>query len=315
MKNIILYCIFFVFITLVALLFSHGPLQNSLIVYIPANATVSDISNKLERKSVIRNPLIFKFFFKLLLKDKKMVAGEFVFPKYNSLLNVILTITNPNNVYKRKLTIPEGYTIDQIKKILLENQYLEGPLPLYIPEGSILPETYVYYKGDSRSKIINQMQLAMRKYIEDLWEKRDKNLIYRNINEALTLASIVEKEAILDRERALIAGLFINRLKIRMRLQSDPTVVYGLKNKKYGSPITKKDLQSKHSFNTYLIYGLPPHPIANPGKESIYAVFFPAKTNHLYFVADGKGGHNFSADLKTHNDYVKQWRKVEKKLK
>ncbi|KAL0265530.1 UNVERIFIED_CONTAM: hypothetical protein PYX00_010923 [Menopon gallinae] len=173
-----------------------------------------------------------------------------------------------------------------------------------------MPNTYYFYKGESRSSIICRMRKDMLEYINPLWKKRDLSLPFNSKEEAIILASIVEKETSLASERALIAGVFLNRLKLNMKLQSDPTVSYGL-NMRDAKGLTRKHLQTHTPYNTYTNKGLPIAPIANPGKASLYAVFHPAKTDYLYFVADGSGGHKFSKTLEEHNKNVANWRKLQ----
>ncbi|KAL0263799.1 UNVERIFIED_CONTAM: hypothetical protein PYX00_011098 [Menopon gallinae] len=174
-----------------------------------------------------------------------------------------------------------------------------------------MPNTYYFHKGETRCSIIDRMRKGMLDYVNTLWKNRNPSLPFRSKEEAIILASIVEKETALPSERALIAGVFINRLKLNMRLQSDPTVAYGL-NRANAKGLTKGDLKTDTPYNTYTKKGLPIGAIANPGKASLYAVFHPEVTNYLYFVADGTGAHKFSSSLDEHNKFVANWRKIQK---
>jgi len=214
--------------------------------------------------------------------------------------------------YYRKLVIPEGLTNYQIKQILSDNndfivgEYTEPP------EGSLMPETYVYKYGDSKTMLINAMQTSMNNFINAQWEQRDDIVKDLSINEMLILASIIEKEAAVNEERGLIAAVFVNRLAYKMRLQADPTVIYALSEGRgiIDRQLTKADLNAENPYNTYKVHGLPPSPICNPGKQSIMAVAHPAKVNYLYFAKDPGGQHhNFSHNYKTHRLNVEKLRK------
>ena len=213
------------------------------------------------------------------------------------------------------LTIPEGLTVAQVLEIVQKEPILTGdvgPLPF---EGSLLPETYEYQRGEKRESLIQRMKKAMEQTLGALWSTRDPHLFFKTPKEALIFASIVEKETPLDQERPLVAGVFLNRLKKKMKLQSDPTVSYGLTQGK--SPLlralTYADLKAPSPFNTYVIESLPPTPIACPGKKSLEATFHPQQTQALYFVADGKGGHIFANTFSEHTQNVRNWRKFKKK--
>ncbi len=183
-----------------------------------------------------------------------------------------------------------------------------------VPEGSLMPDTYYFYKNDTKQSIILRANKAMTIYLDNLWQNKSPTLIYKNKKEALILASMVEKESALRSEKNMIASVFINRLRLGMKLQSDPTVAYGL-GKANADRLKKSELHKITPYNTYTKYGLPINPISNPSKSSLNAVFFPAKSNYLYFVADGSGGHKFATNLKDHNINVQLWRKVEQNIR
>lgn len=221
-------------------------------------------------------------------------------------------------VYDRKITFPEGMTSHQIIALLNATADFTGDAVTTIPpEGSLLPETYHYTGADTRQKIVDQMSVAMTKTIDELWPARSGDLPFKTIEEAIVLASIVEKETGVAHERKKVAGVFINRLRRGMPLQSDPTVIYGMTNGAIqnegqgpiGRRLLTKDLQEHTAYNTYMNAGLPPGAIANPGRESIEAVLHPEIHDFIYFVADGSGGHAFGRTLTEHNANVAKWRK------
>ena len=212
-------------------------------------------------------------------------------------------------VYLRKITFAEGLTSREIADILYQNEILEGDFELP-PEGSFLPETYTFSRGDTRQSIINQGVAAMNKVLEQAWQEKDADLPLKNKEEMLILASIVEKETGVAAERPQVASVFVNRLKKGMLLQTDPTVIYALTLGKsdLGRDLRSKDLSVDSPYNTYKYAGLPPTPICSPGKAAIMAVAHPDKTPYLYFVASGTGGHNFARTLQEHNVNVRKWR-------
>jgi UPF0755 protein len=215
------------------------------------------------------------------------------------------------------VTVAEGLTVPQVMAILDDAYGLEG-VPFPIPdEGSLLPDTYFYVYGESRQTLIDHMKLQMQRTLDSLWLTRAADLPIKTKEEALVLASIVEKETGLAEERGRVAAVFVNRLRLGMKLESDPTVVYAVTggNGKLGRGLKRSELRADHPYNTYVIDGLPPGPICNPGRAAIAAVLNPPKTQDLFFVADGKGGHKFSTSLKDHVNAVRAWRKIERQRK
>ncbi|HBF60964.1 MAG TPA: endolytic transglycosylase MltG, partial [Methyloceanibacter sp.] len=216
-----------------------------------------------------------------------------------------------------KVTFPEGWTSQQIVKRLEANAELDGAVSEVPAEGSLLPDTYSFGTKDSKEDILQRMDAAHRKFLAQVWEERDPDIMVKTPEEAVILASIVEKETGVAEERPRIASVFHNRLRKGMRLQSDPTIIYGI----FGGsgnrdhPITRDELKQKNPYNTYQIDGLPPTPIGNPGRAAIEAVLKPAKTGEIYFVADGTGGHIFSTTLAQHNKNVAKWRKIEREIR
>jgi len=223
-----------------------------------------------------------------------------------------LRIVVSGQTVTRTLTIPEGLTSREIVARLRQAPGLTGEIAEVPDEGDLLPETYHYERGDSRSELMARMREAMDRTLDALWPERAEDLPFDSRLEAVTLASIVEKETAVPDERALVAGVFVNRLARGMRLQSDPTVRYALTEgeAELGRPLTRADWRIDHPYNTYQNAGLPPGPIANPGRDALEAALNPADTDYLYFVADGSGGHAFAKTLREHNRNVAEWRKV-----
>jgi UPF0755 protein len=296
-----------------------GPLKTSTVVVIPRGEGVSGIAERLQRDGVIADRRLFMtsiIYFKYLKGQGTLKAGEYEFPKYATMRQVLDTIVEGKSI-EHKVTLAEGLTSYQIVQKLLAHPELKGEIAEIPPEGSLLPDTYKFGRNDTRQDIIERMRAAQQKFLAKVWETRDPDIFVKTQQEALILASIVEKETGRADERPLIAGLFQNRLMKNMRLQSDPTIIYGLVAGKGAleGPIMQQDLDRQTPYNTYQINGLPPTPIANPGRASIEAVLRPAKTKDLYFVADGTGGHVFAASLEEHNRNVFKWRKVEREIR
>ncbi len=227
----------------------------------------------------------------------------------------VVGILQTGKTVVRRITVAEGLTVAEVMDRLYQTEGLEGDITTRVSEGTLLPETYHFSYGDSRDAMVLRMRTAMDKAFEELWNRRARNLPYETAADALVMASIIEKETARADERARVAGVFVNRLRRGMRLQSDPTVVYGVTDGTgaLGRPIRRSDLNNPHPFNTYVHKGLPPKPIANPGRASIEAALNPAATDDLYFVADGEGGHAFARTLTEHNRNVARWRRLTKK--
>ncbi len=291
-----------------------GPLPEDKIVVIPKGTGVSGIAQLLREEGVIDDAGIFKLGVRLFSKDKPLLAGEYVFPKATS-PSAAMGIMIAGKSITHQLTIPEGLTVREVLDLVTATALLDGPLPEVKPaEGTLLPETYQFLRGESRAAVVERMSTAMREAIAEEWPKRDPDLPLKTVEEAVVLASIVEKETSKADERARIAGVFYNRLKKGMPLQSDPTVIFAvtLGKSKLNRGLTYDDLKIDSPYNTYVVKGLPPGPIANPGLAAIQAVLRPMKHKELYFVADGTGGHAFARTLEEHNKNVAAWRKVQK---
>ena len=292
-----------------------GPLRKDLALVLPKGDGVGAIAERLAQARVLANPTLFAIVVRLSGNTRRLRAGEYLFPAGASGRHVMDILISGATVAHR-LTVAEGLMTSQVMALVAAAEGLEGELPEAPPEGALLPETYHYGYGGSRGELIARMARAMERTRDELWQERAPNLPFADPSEALVLASIVEKETSRAEERAHIAGVFINRLRRGMRLQSDPTVAYGISA---GKPLQRKlsraDLGHQSPYNTYLIGGLPPGPIANPGRAAIAAVLNPLETTDLYFVADGKGGHAFAGTLKQHDRNVARWRRAQKKAR
>lgn len=275
--------------------------------------SLNKIAQSLQDKKLVNDKYIFILFSKINKIYPQIKAGEYLFNGEFSVKQTAEKLSS-GKVYLRKVTFPEGLTSTEIAKILHKENFLSKDEFAAPAEGSILPETYAYMRGDSPEKIIKQAQKAMQNVLEQAWQERDQNLPLQSKEELLILASIVEKETGIGMERAQVASVFVNRLRLGMLLQTDPTVIYALTNGKedLNRPLTRKDLSIDSPYNTYKYAGLPPTPICNPGKDAIYAAAHPSETPYLYFVASGNGGHNFATTLSEHNENVRKWRELNK---
>jgi UPF0755 protein len=290
-----------------------GPLDRERTVNIPPRTGLRDMADLLKREGVIENPTFFVMGAVVLGATDKLKAGEYVFEKGASMNDVLETIISGKSI-QHSVTIAEGLTTQQIIQRLNEAEVLSGPIQRVPPEGSLLPETYRVTRGTTREQLVQRMSAANKRLVEEIWARRAPDLPIKDINEFITLASIVEKETAIASERTRVAGVFINRLNKKMRLQSDPTIIYGIVGGKgsLGRSLTRADVDAPTPYNTYTITGLPPGPIANPGRASLEAVGNPSRTNELYFVADGTGGHVFAETYEQHLKNVARWRDFQK---
>ena len=283
--------------------------KENTIIYIPSGSGLLRVSWILKNKDLIRAPWHFRLISTLNGENTSLRAGEFEIIAGASVEEILFTITK-GELYKRLFTIPEGSSNIQIAEILDAAPGLEKPT-IMPEEGYLLPDTYFYHYGSKTSAILEQMAQKLIFELDPLWHQRPDDFPLISKHQLLTLASIVEKETSIDSERSRVAAVYLNRLKKGMRLQSDPTVIYGITGGKLlDRRLTKADLKERTDYNTYRIRGLPPGPIANPGIASIKAVLRPAAVNDLYFVADGTGGHAFAKTLREHNKNVKKWRRI-----
>ena len=282
------------------------------VVNLPRGTGLNRIAETLEEQGVIGNSLIFRAGVMYFGKASALKAGEYAIPSGASPQRVMeILIEGKAIVYK--LTLPEGLTTAMALDLVSKHVSLQGEVTRMPAEGALLPETYIFNRGMSRDALIERMEKDHAAAIDELWEKRVPNLPISTKEEAVILASIVEKETGVANERPRVASVFVNRLRKGMKLQSDPTIIYGLtKGVPLGRGIRQSELDKATAYNTYVINGLPPTPIANPGREAIAAVLNPAETDDLFFVADGTGGHVFASTLAEHERNVQNWRQIEK---
>jgi UPF0755 protein len=293
-----------------------GPLPEDKVVNIPQRAGLGDIAEILQREGVIENNRWVFIGSVLALKARQdLKPGEYSFQKNASLRDVIGTIVE-GKVVQHTVTIPEGLTSEQIIARLSDNNIFTGSLREIPREGTLLPETYKFPRGTAREQVIHRMQQAQKRVLGEVWERRNPDIPIKSPEQLVTLASIVEKETGKADERSRVASVFINRLQKKMKLQSDPTIIYGLVGGKgtLGRPIKRSEIQQPSPYNTYVVEGLPPGPIANPGRASLEAAANPARTRDLYFVADGSGGHAFSDGYDQHLKNVAKLRAQERQI-
>jgi UPF0755 protein len=301
-----------------------GPLVASKVLVVPKGDSGHEIAARLEREGFVADRRLFIAGYLLARltgwadksRSVQLKAGEYLIPQAASVRQIIDIVAEGKTITYR-VTVPEGLTSEQIVERLKADTNLSGEIAEVPAEGSLLPETFIVQRGTARQSLLEMMQSESRRLGEKLWAQRKKDLPIRTWEEALVLASIVEKETGRNDERDRVAAVFINRLRLKIRLHSDPTILYGISGGKtvWNRPILRSEIGQRTPHNTYQIDGLPPTPICNPGKAAIEAVLNPADTKDLYFVADGSGGHVFAATLKDHNANVTKWRAIEKELK
>lgn len=293
-----------------------GPLAVEQMVYIPPRTDVMEIIDQLDKTGVINQPTLMRIALIAEQKWRDVKAGEYLFKQHASLQDVIDTLVAGKQIL-HSVTIPEGLTSEQIVQRLRDNEILAGDIREMPREGTIMPDTYRVTRGMARTALLAKMQADQNRLLDQIWERRAPDLPLKSKYELVTLASIVEKETGRADERTRVAAVFQNRLQRRMRLQSDPTIVYGLVGGRgtLGRPIQRTEITRPTPYNTYVIDGLPPGPIANPGRAAMEAVANPSKTRDLFFVANGTGGHAFAETLDQHNRNVVRWRDIEKEMK
>jgi len=293
-----------------------GPLQEDKIVNIPSRAGMGDISDILIREGVIENNRWAFIGSVLALKARSdLKPGEYSFQKNASLRDVIATIVE-GKVVQHSVTIPEGLTSEQIVARLSENDIFAGSVREIPREGTLLPETYKFPRGTTREQVLQRMQQTQKRVLGEIWERRNADIPVKSPEQLIVLASIIEKETGRADERSRVAAVFTNRLRQRIKLQSDPTIIYGLVGGKgtLGRPIKRSEITQPSPYNTYVIDGLPPGPIANPGRASLEAAANAARTRDLFFVADGSGGHTFTETYDAHQKNVAKLRALEKQI-
>ncbi len=293
---------------------SPVPLETETVYLLNKGTGLRTLARDLEKNHIINNDLSFILGVRIEENSARLQAGEYLVPAAISGMDLMALFVS-GKVIERRLTIPEGLQSREIKALVEAAPGLEGEIMRDMPEGAFLPETYQYRLGDSRDELVGRMAAAMQGAIASVIATTPLPKEIKSPEELVILASIVEKETAVPEERPRVAGVFLNRLRKGMMLQSDPTVVYGvtLGTRDLGRPLSKKDLATPTDYNTYQMMGLPKGPIANPGLESLSAVLQPEETKFLYFVADGTGGHAFSATLDGHNENVRKRRKLNKK--
>ena len=289
-----------------------GPLATDKVVVIPSRSGTGEIAEILQREGVIAHTGLFEIAARFGGRPP-LKAGEYSFKAHATISDALDVVTSGRQV-QHAVTFPEGLTSEQIVGRLNENEILTGEIGEIPAEGSLLPDTYKFERGATRQQIVNLMKTKQKEVLNQIWQRRNVEVPVRTPAEMVTLASIVEKETGRADERPRVAGVFVNRLNKRMRLQSDPTIVYGLVGGRgtLGRGIQRSEIERATPYNTYVIEGLPPGPIANPGRAALEAVANPSRTKDLYFVADGTGGHAFADSLEGHQKNVARWRAVER---
>lgn len=280
-------------------------------VILRRGAGLSEIGAALEHAGVVRSSAIFLAAAQITGAARELKAGEYRFASKSSMATVLRDIRE-GRVVRHFVTIPEGFTSEMVADALSREPALIGSAPTP-PEGAVLPDTYQFERGDDRAAVLKRMMDARDQLLATLWSKRQAGLPFSTPEEAVILASVVEKETGVASERPRVAGVFVNRLRAGMRLESDPTIIYGIsRGRPLGRGIRLSELTAATPYNTYLIDGLPPTPIANPGRASLAAVLDPPKTSELFFVADGSGGHVFASTFEEHRENVERWRALER---
>ncbi|MEP3227535.1 MAG: endolytic transglycosylase MltG [Parasphingorhabdus sp.] len=285
---------------------ANGPSENERQIIIKSGSSLAMAADALEEAGVIKSADAFLNRAKILGGSEPIKAGEFVIPAGASNASILSILQNGKTV-QRLITIPEGTPSIIVHEKLMAEKLLQGDIPVPA-EGSILPDSYSFERGENRSAVVNRMQQAMKDTIAELWPKKTSESVVKTPEEAIILAAIVEKETALARERRTVAAVYSNRVRRNMMLQADPTIIYPItKGRPLGRRIRQSEIAAVNDYNTYSMVGLPKGPIANPGRASIEAVLNPVKSEFLFFVADGKGGHVFAKTLAEHNANVEKW--------
>lgn len=292
----------------------QGPLREETTYVVPRNTSVQTIASGLEREGIISDAQIFEYGVRFAGAGGALKAGEYGFTPGTSMRQVMEKLRVGASI-THSVSVPEGWTVEKAYERIAEADVLTGEMPDMLPEGTLRPDTYLVQRGATRKELVQRMKEAQDNLVAEIWAKRDPDLPVKDVGEFITLASIVERETGIASERPHVASVFINRLNKGMRLQSDPTFLYGVYGgggKPSDKPVTQSDIDSDTPYNTYKIKGLPPGPIANPGRAALEAVANPIETDDFYFVADGTGGHVFSSTLDEHNRNVQKYRAIER---
>jgi UPF0755 protein len=303
-----------------------GPAPQPSTFMVERGANASQVAENLERQGLIRSELEFRAALRIFANGRTLQAGEYEIAQGATLKQIVDDMSS-GRALQHAVTIPEGYTTAMAMKVIAQSDVLTGDMPETPPEGSLMPETYHVQRGMTRAALVQQMRDAMDAAVAEIWAGRDASVPVRTPQDMVTLASIVEKETGVPTERTRVAAVFVNRLRIGMPMQSDPTIIYGvclrlparcrdgrLINERSGQirTIRESEIAMDTGYNTYRIQRLPPTPIANPGRDALQAVAHPAATHDLYFVADGTGGHAFAATVAQHQANVERWRVIER---
>ena len=284
-----------------------GPLARPLTYDVRPGASVASVSTELEQRGAIRSAGRFRVFARLFGSGGGLRAGEYRIPAHMSASD-ILKLLQGGRTLQRLVTVPEGLPSVMVRDVLMHTDGLTGTVAVP-PEGSVLPDSYAFERGESRQAVLARMQRAMTGYLAQAWARRQPGIAVTTPEQALTLAAIVEKETAKPDERRMVAAVYSNRLRQNMMLQADPTIIYPItQGRPLGRRILRSEVEAHNTYNTYAMTGLPIGPICNPGRASIDAVLHPAPSNALYFVADGSGGHVFADTLDQHNANVVRWR-------
>ena len=307
-------CLLFVLVVISSFEFYYekpGPSDREKLLIINKGQSVANIASQLIDLNLIENRMAFLLVVRFKGFHDKIKFGQYMIPRSASIKQITDELVAGVSV-QHKIIVPEGLSTVAILDLINKDARIKGDLLNAVEEGVLAPNTYSFDITTNKRDIFLKMKNEQKKIIDTAWNNRSPDLPLKNSLELLILASIVEKEAGNEEDRKKVASVFLNRLKKKMRLQSDPTVIYGLTlgKKPFERELTKSDLQTKSPFNTYKIAALPPRPICNPSKASIHAVANPVKTEFLFFVSDGNGGHNFSENLKQHNNFVKEYRRL-----
>jgi UPF0755 protein len=290
-----------------------GPLSAPASVELPRGTGVGAIAARLKEAGAIEHPRAFALIARLTGRDRALKAGEYALEPGMS-PDTILSLLESGKVVLHPIAVPEGMTVHEVMALVGAADMLTGDLPPNPPEGTLLPDTWLVSRGDTRAELVERMRAAMSDELAKVWAARSPDLPLQAPEELLTIASIIEKETAVPAEYPLVAAVFVNRLRKGMPLQTDPTVIYALTQGKgpLDRELLRADLQVDDPYNTYRIPGLPPGPIANPGRAALAAAATPAEVDFLYFVADGSGGHAFATTLAEHNRNVAKWRKIQR---
>ena len=292
--------------------YGSGPLVENATFVVPDGSSLASVADKLEAEGVVASASTFRSRARLLGGREPLKAGEFAIPAHVSGSAVLRILQGLQGEVRRLVMVPEGMPSIMVQERLAAQPLLTGPVTTPA-EGSVLPDSYAFQRGESRSAVVARMQKAMARTLAKLWAERAPDTVARSPEEAVILASIVEKETGKPSERRMVAGLYSNRLRTGMMLQADPTIIYPItRGKPLGRRIRQSEIQAVNAYNTYTMVGLPGAPITNPGRASIEAALHPAKTDALYMVADGKGGHVFASTLEQHNANVARWFAIRK---